>query len=87
MPARPVFALTDRNIVTLGPTVELYNAGLPVLDASGKPIYVTQLLDAGGTPVLDATGHQLYVEDLGLRGGSLITYSLAGGKIAVNPYC
>ncbi len=86
----PVFALSDENIVTLGPTFELNNAGLPVVDAKGNPITnpisVTQLLDAGGVPALDAAGNQIYVENLGPHGGPLITYSLVGGEIVVNQY-
>jgi len=82
----PVFALSDQNIVTLGPTFELSHSGMPVLDANGHPIFVTPLLDAGGAPVFDAMGQQLYVENLGNRGGPLVTYSLGGAKPSINPY-
>ena len=60
----PVFALGAKNIVpfVFGSTFELSNQGVPVLDADGHLINLTQLLDAGGAPVLDAAGHQLYVE-------------------------
>jgi filamentous hemagglutinin family protein len=88
----PVFALGDKNVVTLalGSTFELSNQGVPVLDADGHPIILTQLLDAGGVPVLDAAGNQLYVEEIYKKpvdfGGPVITYSLGGGKPSVNPY-
>jgi filamentous hemagglutinin family protein len=88
----PVYALGDKNIVpfVLGSTFELSNQGVPVLDKAGHPIYVTQLLDADGAPVLDAAGNQLYVEKIYKKpvdfGGPVITYSLGGGKLSINPY-
>lgn len=75
---QPVFALDNQNIVTFGSTSQL-----PV---AGQPVLITQLLDAGGVPVLDANGHQVYVENLGAKGGQLVTFSVAGGKITINPY-
>ena len=86
----PVLALSDENIVTFGSTIDLRDLGLPILDASGnsvsgQPVSVTRLLDAGNAPAFDALGNPLYVENLGLHGGSLITYSIAGGEITINP--
>ncbi len=48
--------------------------------------FVTQLLDADGLPVLDVNGRQIYVENLGAKGGQMITFSVAGGKVAITPY-
>ena len=84
---KPVFALSDKNIVTLGSEVEIMDQGQPVLGADGFPIFVTQLLDANGVPALDATGDQLYIEKLDLKRGSpIITYSLDAGKLSITPY-
>ena len=88
----PVFSLGDKNVATLalGSTFELSNLGVPVLDADGHPIVLTQLLDAGGTPVLDAAGNQLYVEQLYSKpvvsGGPVIICSLDGNKLSINKY-
>jgi filamentous hemagglutinin family protein len=83
----PVFALTDRNTVTFGPTAQLFYLGFPVLDKNGHPIFVTPLLDGNGMPVLDAAGEQLYVEDLSTHGGPIITYNnTPSGGLFVNPY-
>jgi hypothetical protein len=88
----PVYALGDKNVVTLalGSTFEVSYLGVPVLDKAGHPIILTQLLDAGGAPVLDAAGQQLYVEETYKKpvgfGGSVETYSLDGSKPSVNPF-
>jgi hypothetical protein len=90
--SEPVFALGDKNVVTLalGSTFGVSYLGVPVLDKAGHPIILTQLLDAGGAPVLDAAGQQLYVEETYKKpvgfGGSVETYSLDGSKPSVNPF-
>ena len=92
----PVFALGNKNVVTLAldSTFDLSNQGVLIVDDQGHPIsqqvILTQLLDAGGAPVLDAAGNQLYVEELPKKnvvdGGSVITYSQVGNQITINPY-
>jgi hypothetical protein len=74
---KPEIVLDNQNLVTFGPTVQL--------DAGGKLISVTPVLDADGAPVFDPSGRQLYVENLGAKGGALITYSVAGGKVTIDP--
>ena len=56
------------------------------LPVTGQAVFVTQLLDADGLPVLDVNGRQIYVENLGAKGGQMITFSVAGGKVAITPY-
>jgi hypothetical protein len=51
----PVPVLSDPNIVTLGPTVQVLPAG------ASSPVSLTQVLDVSGQPILDGSGHALYV--------------------------
>jgi hypothetical protein len=63
---------------------------VPVLDANGHPIFVTQVFDADGNPVLDAGNHPLYVENFvtsgGPPGGPVITYSFDGATPSIKSY-
>jgi filamentous hemagglutinin family protein len=48
--------LSGQNIVTLGPTIQVLEAG------TSTPVSLTQVLDASGHPLLDANGNPLYVK-------------------------
>ena len=80
----PVFS--HQNVVSLGLSFQLLNAGKPVLDAGGHPIYLTPILDADGNPVLAADGQPLYVENLGVTGGSIVEEVITKGVPGVQAY-
>jgi filamentous hemagglutinin family protein len=52
----PTLALSTKNIVSLGSTIQLIPAG------ADSPVSLTQILDANGNPLMDTSGNSLYVK-------------------------